>query len=77
LITRSQTLKQAGGAQGEQRTGVGYQTHRLANGGTALPYRSPHPTEAMRKNRFVTVTIWVVVIGMVLSLSLAVVGFFQ
>jgi hypothetical protein len=31
----------------------------------------------MRKNRFVTITIWVVVIGMVLSLSLAVVGFFQ
>lgn len=29
------------------------------------------------KNRFVTVTIWVVVIGMVLSLSLAVVGVFQ
>lgn len=31
----------------------------------------------MRKNKFVTVTIWVVVIGMVLSLSLAIVGVFQ
>jgi hypothetical protein len=77
LIARSQPLKKSGGAQGEQRAGVGHQTHGLANGGTALPYRSPHPTEAMRKNRFVTITIWVVVIGMVLSLSLAVVGFFQ
>jgi hypothetical protein len=31
----------------------------------------------MRKNRFVTITVWVVVIGMVLSLSLAVVGLFR
>lgn len=31
----------------------------------------------MRKSKFVTVTIWVVVIGMVLSLSFAVVGLFQ
>ena len=31
----------------------------------------------MRKNRFVIITIWVVVIGMVLSLSLALVGVFQ
>lgn len=30
----------------------------------------------MRKSRFVVVTIWIVVIGMVLSLSLAVVGLF-
>jgi len=30
----------------------------------------------MRKNKFVVVTIWVVVIGMVLSLSLAVIGLF-
>jgi hypothetical protein len=31
----------------------------------------------MNKNRFVTVTVWVVVIGMVLSLAFAVVGIFQ
>ena len=31
----------------------------------------------MRKSRFVTVTIWIVVIGMVLSLSFAVIGLFQ
>lgn len=31
----------------------------------------------MRKSKFVTVTIWVVVIGMVLSVSVAVVGLFQ
>jgi hypothetical protein len=30
----------------------------------------------MQKNRFVTVTIWVVVIGMVLSLGFAVIGLF-
>jgi hypothetical protein len=35
------------------------------------------PFEVMQKSRFVTVTIWVVVIGMVLSLSFAVVGLFQ
>lgn len=31
----------------------------------------------MQKSRFVTVTIWIVVIGMVLSLSFAVIGLFQ
>ena len=31
----------------------------------------------MRKSRFVTITIWIVVIGMVLSLSFAVIGLFQ
>lgn len=31
----------------------------------------------MRKNKFVIITVWAVVIGMVLSLSLAVVGVFQ
>jgi hypothetical protein len=31
----------------------------------------------MRRSKFVTVIIWIIVIGMVLSLSLAVVGLFQ
>ncbi len=31
----------------------------------------------MHKNRFVTVTVWVVVIGMVLSVGFAVVGLFR
>jgi hypothetical protein len=30
----------------------------------------------MQKNRFVTVTVWVVVIGMILSVGFAVVGLF-
>ena len=44
----------------------------------ARHYRTGVPSiGSMRKNRFVTITIWVVVIGMVLSLSLALVGAFQ
>lgn len=43
--------------------------------GTTVP-ESPF-LGSMNKNRFVTITIWVVVIGMVLSLSLAVFGAFQ
>lgn len=31
----------------------------------------------MQKSRFVTVTIWIVVIGMVLSVGFAVIGLFQ
>lgn len=42
--------------------------------GTTVP-ESRH-LEVMRKNKFVVITIWVVVIGMVLSLSLAVIGLF-
>ena len=42
--------------------------------GTTVP--ESQPFEDMQKNRFVTVTIWVVVIGMVLSLGFAVIGLF-
>lgn len=42
---------------------------------TTVPVSQPF--EAMRKSRFVTVTIWIVVIGMVLSLGFAVIGLFQ
>lgn len=44
----------------------------------ALPYPCPrNPSEVMRNKRFVTATVWVVVIGMILSLALAVIGFFR
>lgn len=77
LIAGAQTLEQTRRTQRDERAGIGDQAHWLANVDTALPYRPPRVTEVMRKSKFVTVTIWVVVIGMVLSLSFAVVGLFQ
>lgn len=77
LIAGPQTLEQARRAERDEGAGIGDQAHRLANVDTALPYRPPQVTEVMRKSKFVTVTIWVIVIGMVLSLSFAVVGLFQ